>query len=183
MNHAEFQISQTNNGHRLTLYKGNEKTVYIPEEVSAIASGAFPNSPNTEEIVVPASVKTVNSCAFYGCQSLKRIRFLGTEVINLRAKVFDSLPSPLEIVYGGTVEGWIESSQKYEEEQSQYDNGWGGGAPGVYTYIYSYYPMEHSLGEKFQYIVKTLADGKELRLTGKREPFGGRLVSSPYDPS
>ncbi|MBR2650285.1 MAG: leucine-rich repeat protein [Clostridia bacterium] len=178
MSNGLFEINESG---VLKKYNGNEKTVYIPDGVSGIACGAFADSPDVEKIVVPASVKTVNYQAFRGCSSLKTIRFLGTEKIDIKTKAFDELPSPLEIIYSGTLEAWINSSKKYDEEQHEYNGGWGGGAPGVYTYVYTYYPMEHTLGEAFTYTVKTLADGKTFTGTGKREDIGSLLVSSPYD--
>ena len=61
-------------------------TVEIPTEydgykVVAIGEGAFSTLPEITEVVLPSTVKTVNSKAFYGCESLHSISMSGVTSI------------------------------------------------------------------------------------------------------
>ena len=56
----------------LTAYTGNETTVIVPEGVTKIESYVFNNN-NMEYIILPNSLKEIDSWSFYKCSNLKEI--------------------------------------------------------------------------------------------------------------
>ena len=171
----------TNESRWLINYHGNEKLVEIPEGITGIACNAFSDCGNVEEIVVPKDVKSISKKAFCGCSGLKRIRFLTEDSIGFSEEVFQGIPSELEIIYAGSSDNWKRSIKPHTVTSHSYDNGWGGSAPGLYTYETTYYPMKHALQENFICHVKCLADGVELLVNGEWRSGGIREVSTPYD--
>ena len=165
----------------LERYLGNEKVVRIPDGVLSIKGGAFSDCPDTEQIIIPASVEEVGNCAFSGCGKLKSLHFLGTKKMRIITRAFERLPSPLSIVFSGASAEWLASTAPYEREEHEYDNGWGGGAPGVYTKVYTCYPMAHSAGKDFICKIKCLADKIEITATGEIASNGYRYSQTPYD--
>ena len=65
----EFEIQ---NG-TLYRYKGKQKNVVIPDNVSIIGENAFYGKENIESIVVPSCVKAIKRAAFCFCRKLKHI--------------------------------------------------------------------------------------------------------------
>lgn len=167
--------------HWLLKCHGNERIVEIPEGVDVIACKAFEACNGAEEIQLPKTVKSICARAFHGCDSLKRILILREGGVGLSGEAFNGTPTGLEIVFAGTSETWKKCIEPTTVVSHSYDNGWGGGAPGVYTYETTYYPMEHSLREKFVCHVRCIGDGVELVVTGERRCGGIQEVDSPYN--
>ena len=63
---------------------GGLSVIEVPEGVETIAYRSLCGLPNAEEIVFPDSVRELKSQSFYGCPSLKTIRF-GNGVVILRS--------------------------------------------------------------------------------------------------
>ena len=57
----------------LVEYYGKDKTVVIPDGVTAIGSHAFKDCTSLEKVVIPDSVTEIGEYAFDGCESLKDI--------------------------------------------------------------------------------------------------------------
>ncbi len=167
--------------HWLLKYHGNERVVKVSEGVEIISYKAFANCDGVEEIHFPKTVRSVCSKAFHGCSALKKIEILRERGVGLSGEAFDGTPTNLEIVFSGTSETWKKCIEPTTVVSHSYDNGWGGGAPGVYTYETTYYPMEHSLRDGFVCHVKCLGDGVELVVSGERRSGGIREVDSPYN--
>ena len=70
-----FVWKETTNGVIITDYKGGKTDIEIPSEingkpVTAIGEEAFFNRYSLKSVVIPSSVTTIGSFAFYGCSSL-----------------------------------------------------------------------------------------------------------------
>ncbi|MBR3411002.1 MAG: protein phosphatase 2C domain-containing protein [Candidatus Methanomethylophilaceae archaeon] len=75
----------------LASYKGKDETVHIPErleldgetyEVCGISSKCFSKS-SMRHVVIPATVRTIESKAFYKCQRLEDVTFKGSPELDL----------------------------------------------------------------------------------------------------
>lgn len=62
------------------------KAITIPGSVTLIGKGAFSNTP-LEEITLPGSIRKIEESAFAGCESLKRVRYAGTEKDRKKIKI------------------------------------------------------------------------------------------------
>lgn len=60
-------------GTTLVAYKGNDKAVTIPLNVTVIGGSAFEGNNNLEKIVITKFVDTLGACAFMGCSSLEEV--------------------------------------------------------------------------------------------------------------
>jgi hypothetical protein len=185
MNEELFEIQIKDEGtpkerHELRKYRGDERVVKVPENVNTIYFKAFGGCDGVEEICLPAYVRSIDSKAFWGCNALKRITIMRKSV-GLSSEAFDGTPTNLEIVFAGSSESWQNAIKPFTVVSHSYDNGWGGGAPGVYTYETTYYPMAHALKTDFVCHVKCLEDGVELHITGDGRSVGPREISTPYD--
>lgn len=65
-----FVISK--DGKTVEKYTGSEKNVAVPIGIEVIGNEAFRMS-KVETVLLPDGVKKIESCAFYGCMSLKKI--------------------------------------------------------------------------------------------------------------
>lgn len=107
------QRKKTENGIIITGYAGSDSTVVIPEEIDGlkvmeIAKGAF--SGGIEKVVIPRTVKNIQSGAFSDCESLREVVFFDSVVSvwdksfnpNVKTVVLNSQRLP---VYSGAIEG------------------------------------------------------------------------------
>lgn len=62
------------------LFNSNFKTFQITDGIESIRLYAFCKCENLESIVIPSSVKQIDSNAFYFCFDLDNIKFLGTRI-------------------------------------------------------------------------------------------------------
>lgn len=77
-NPSDFEIEENGASIKITAYKGNESTVYIPREingktVTVIASGAFSNNKTLKEVHITSSVFDIENNAFASCPNLKTV--------------------------------------------------------------------------------------------------------------
>ena len=177
---TKFTYGSTYYSYVVKKYLGTDESVTVPEGVDSISADAFFDSEGVREIILPASLGEVQSGAFNGCLSLERIVFLG-RYAKLSDSAFWGVPSPLKVVYPGTSTEWQAKVAKTTVSENSYDNGWGGGAPGLYSKTYTSNPMGHKLGEDFVIEAFCEGDGVTVRVGGTSS--GGRLVSesTPYD--
>jgi hypothetical protein len=80
----DFEWVEVSGGIEITAYKGNSKSVIVPEiienkKVIAIAETAFSGNVMIESVVLPESIKSVASSIFSNCDNLKSLTFLGVE--------------------------------------------------------------------------------------------------------
>ena len=76
-------------------YFNNLKSIIIPNTITSIGSYAFYNCNNLEEILIPSSVTNIGSSAFEGCNSLVDLYYDGTisDWLNIEIKNGSSLPN------------------------------------------------------------------------------------------
>lgn len=72
-------------GNRLVTYRGNAEKVTIPASVTTISYTAFSNNMSVRAVVIPATVKRVESGAFYNCPYLKCLFFEGNTSVEENA--------------------------------------------------------------------------------------------------
>lgn len=63
----------------LIKYQGNKEDATIPNEVTAICTGAFSGRENLTSVTIPASVTSIESYAFYECANLTDIYYAGSK--------------------------------------------------------------------------------------------------------
>ena len=63
------------NGSTLLYYKGNDETVTIPENVTAIGASAFEGNPTLRTVNITRYVDTLGDSAFKDCVNLKNVNF------------------------------------------------------------------------------------------------------------
>lgn len=80
------------------------KSPSLPEGIKSIGKSMFSNNKDLTEIEIPASVIEIEDCAFYGCNKLKKIIFLGNEVKRIGNEVFQNCESLSAIVIPEGVE-------------------------------------------------------------------------------
>lgn len=56
-------------------YKGHDRDIIIPDNVSKIESWAFYECISIESVTIPSSVTSIGDYAFMGCTNLKRVIF------------------------------------------------------------------------------------------------------------
>ncbi len=143
--------------------------IALPEGLLRIKLDAFSHCERLTAVTVPASVNSIDS-AFEGCTALTELRFLREEAFFADIGVFDGLPSPLRVVFGGTGEDFERTvapsyGELYHVTMGDFARGYR-------------YPMFHrALGRDFECQVLCLKDGKELVLHG--EPYD--QVEGPKD--
>ena len=100
-------------------FSGNEKPgalkkITIEDGLVSLGSkdgaGIFSNAPLLEELVIPASVKSIEPYAFHSCTGLKSVTFLG-DAPEVKAHVFgyvntETSSKSLVIYYDPATEGW-----------------------------------------------------------------------------
>ena len=74
---ADFEYTINDDGICITKYKGDKSTVEIPNGVVRLESQAFKKCTFLTSITIPASVKSIWSDAFYECDNLKTIFYIG----------------------------------------------------------------------------------------------------------
>ncbi len=135
--------------------------IALPEGLLRIKLDAFSHCERLTAVTVPASVNSIDS-AFEGCLALTELRFLREEAFFADIGVFDGLPSPLRVVFGGTAEDFERTvapsyGELYHVTMGDFARGYR-------------YPMFHrALGKDFECHVLCLKDGKKLMLHG--EPY------------
>lgn len=72
-----FTVSDGN----LTYYRGTSEEVTIPASVRTISSAAFSHNQTVRAVVIPATVKKVETGAFYNCPYLRYILFEGNPTV------------------------------------------------------------------------------------------------------
>ena len=164
----------------LEKYLGRDSVVSIPEGVDIISYHAFRDCETVREIHLPVSVKEVRRFAFSACHNLEKIVFEGRWA-KLSDSAFAGAPSPLKVVYPGVSTEWMAKVKNTTYSQNSYDNGWGGGAPGLYSKTYTSNPMGHALGENF--VIEAFCEGDGVSVETRGTSAGGKLIaeSTPYD--
>lgn len=62
-------------GATLVAYRGNDKSVSVPNDVTVIGSSAFEDNLTMEKVTFPKSLRRIKPYAFWGCDALKEITF------------------------------------------------------------------------------------------------------------
>lgn len=93
----DFLIS----GNVLVAYRGTDKSVVIPEEVTVIAGEAFMDNSQIESVIFPRKIMTIGEGAFEGCTSLAEVTF-GEEVYKIKDRAF-AASSLQEVNIPGTI--------------------------------------------------------------------------------
>lgn len=86
----------------------------IPDTVTSIDAAAFMDS-SVEEAVIPASVKTVGSMAFSGCETLKRVTFEGNPA-RISGSAFELCTSLDEVSFGTPGRYFSQDGLVYEDD-------------------------------------------------------------------
>jgi hypothetical protein len=165
---------------KLAKYLGSAEFVCVPDNVNVIESAAFYKNVTLREIHFPESMNSFSSC-ISDCPLLESIYFYSTDTIKFSYAAFSGIDHPIRIYYSGRSETFLESIAPRTETESYYDNGWGGGAPWLYTKEYEYNPMHHPLGNKFYAEVACIEDGKEFKVFGVNAPRKLIRSTTPYD--
>ena len=97
------------------IYDGETKRIVIPSKhdgklVSAVSGHGFKDQQNIEEVVFPASIKTISLSAFYGCTSLQTVT-IPASVTDIKYLAFYGCTHLTEVHYGGTKKQWKELAQ------------------------------------------------------------------------
>jgi len=78
MKQGDFEIRGTT----LVKYRGDDKTVIVPDGIEVIGESAFFDMGNIVSVILPASVKVIESRAFLCCENLASVNIpYGVEVI------------------------------------------------------------------------------------------------------
>lgn len=67
----------SNDGVTLYFYQGTESNVILPDGLVRIANNAFINNSFVTDVTFPASLTNIGDKAFFGCENLKNLTFLG----------------------------------------------------------------------------------------------------------
>lgn len=67
----------SNDGVTLYLYQGTESNIILPDGLVRIANNAFINNLFVTDVTFPASLTNIGDKAFFGCENLKNLTFLG----------------------------------------------------------------------------------------------------------
>ena len=62
-------------GATLVAYRGNDKSVSVPNNITVIGSSAFEDNQTMEKVSFPKSLRRIKPYAFWGCDALKEISF------------------------------------------------------------------------------------------------------------
>lgn len=57
----------------LVNYTGDEETVTVPDNITAIGTGAFKNNTTVKNIILPGGITNIGSYAFSGCSALESV--------------------------------------------------------------------------------------------------------------
>lgn len=67
----------SNDGVTLYFYQGTESNIILPDGLVRIANNAFINNLFVTDVTFPASLTNIGDKAFFGCENLKNLTFLG----------------------------------------------------------------------------------------------------------
>lgn len=67
----------SNDGVTLYFYQGTESNIILPDGLVRIANNAFINNLSVTDVTFPASLTNIGDKAFFGCDNLKNLTFLG----------------------------------------------------------------------------------------------------------
>lgn len=132
--------------------------ITLPEGLLRIKLDAFSGCGCLSSLTLPASLDSLES-AFDGCISLKELHFLRKERFHADIGIFDGLPSPLQVEFGGASADFEASvapsyGELYHVTMGDFARGYR-------------YPMFHrTLGKAFECRVLCHGDNKELTLHG-----------------
>ena len=65
--------------HALVRYNGNEEVVVIRDDISVIGAYAFQGNDKIKSIIIPETVKYINSGAFSACENLENVYYISTQ--------------------------------------------------------------------------------------------------------
>lgn len=93
-------------------YQGTDSKVVIPEDVSAVCTGAFSNNDNITEITVPASVTKIYYAGFFFCNNLNKVMITNKNVY-MEDQAFIACGSNLKLYgpTGGVVDDYARRNQ------------------------------------------------------------------------
>ncbi|MCR5256163.1 MAG: leucine-rich repeat domain-containing protein [Acetatifactor sp.] len=110
----EFENSDEDyliSGNVLVKYKGTEKLVTIPSEVTCIAAEAFKGNTSIQNVVLPDNLKTVGEEAFMGCKSLELVVFNGG-LNAIKDRAFKDCPLELANIPSSVTEMGLDAFDK-----------------------------------------------------------------------
>ena len=144
----EFVFAEVSGGYELSKYNGQQKTVFVPstyndKDVIYIASNAFLNNTDIEEVILPSTIQRINESAFKGCTSLKKINLNNVPIETIGNNAFYGCNSldyviisngvlqvgndafygcdTLKVYYGGSKSDWKSiSNNSISDEQVYY---------------------------------------------------------------
>ncbi len=92
----------------LASYRGKEKTVIVPDNITAIDDGAFSNCTFIEEIILPKFLCYIGEAAFEHCENLTNID-IPDGIIKIETATFQGCKSLKEITLPDTLKeiGWV----------------------------------------------------------------------------
>jgi uncharacterized protein YjdB len=93
-------------------YQGADSKVVIPENVSAVCTGAFSNNDNITEITVPTSVTKIYYAGFFFCNNLNKVMITNKNVY-MEDQAFIACGSNLKLYgpTGGVVDDYARRNQ------------------------------------------------------------------------
>ena len=86
-------------------YSSKAKNIIIDEGVTSISEHAFEGFTNLETLVIPESVKRIDSQAFRGCIKLNDVKYCGYHNIASEGSVFDGCVSLAKVAVPEDYEG------------------------------------------------------------------------------
>ena len=86
-------------------YSSKAKNIIIDEGVTSISEHAFEGFTNLETLVIPESVKRIDSQAFRGCIKLNDVKYCGYHNIASEGSVFNGCVSLVKVAVPENYEG------------------------------------------------------------------------------
>ena len=80
------------------------EVVRIPNGVTDIAENVFKNKDNITRVIIPSSVENIGISAFYDCDSLTSVEFLGSGLKNIQESAFESCGNLVNIILPSSLE-------------------------------------------------------------------------------
>lgn len=164
----------------LEKYNGSDTVATVPDGTMKIEVNAFCDCENLREVHFPPQTCEFKS-AFSKCPALEAIYFDTSSGIKFYQGAFYGIEQPIKVYFGGSSDVWQRSVADWYETESEYDCGWGGGAPGLYSTTWRNSPMHHQLGEDFFIEVYCKGDDTTFIMHGKSSPRCITEKSTPYD--
>lgn len=81
----------------LILYQGNDQVVTLPNNIVAIAGGAFSGNQNVTKIIASENLMKIGEGAFDNATSLKDLVLVGNHVVDIAINIFDTLASDFKV--------------------------------------------------------------------------------------